>query len=130
MKKKMSWAEASARARADRKGDVVATFSLGLSSIKLHGDGRVESKHGSGSVIGATARIDETPNLPLGLTDSYLAIEGPGISLSVKLASTGLLGNRKARKFVAEVNRLSAQSSPAATKSETLEFPEYLGMDD
>jgi Short C-terminal domain/Protein of unknown function (DUF2510) len=93
-----------------RKTKPDAKFSPGFSSIKLYGD-RIESKWGSGSIAGATARVDATGSKRL-VRDTrqlFLTIEGPDISVAVKVGSNNALVHKAAREFAAKVNSKAMQ---------------------
>jgi Short C-terminal domain len=87
--------------------------------IKLYGD-RIESRLGSGSIIGATARVDATGSKRL-FRDSrqtFLTIEGADISIVMKQSGNYASTTRAARAFAAKVNspamRLGPPSEPTA----------------
>jgi hypothetical protein len=81
-------------------------------SIHLYSDGTIRSPWGSGHVRGATAHVDESGNRKLfrDFRTAILTIEGPEVvivrTLNVKHDQRVAL---RARKFAAEVNRLSRQ---------------------
>lgn len=105
--------EAAAGAQHKTKPD--AKLTMGFSSIKLYGD-RIESRWGSGSIVGATARIDATGSKRLfrDTRQTYLTIEGPDISLAAKMSGNGGLVTRAARDFAAKVNSAAMRSARAA----------------
>ena len=77
--------------RKDTRGPVIAKFAHGFTSIKLYANGEIiSSKHGSGSVIGATATVEQSGSARL-LQDtrqSYLTIEGPRVSMAAQSVAT------------------------------------------
>ena len=97
-------------------GPVVAKFTPGLvGAIRVYRDGTVTSMFGNGSVIGATAHVDQSGSQQ-GFRDTRLAflrIEGPGVAISVTLSpKSGIMVN-SARKFAAQLNQLSQRLTPA-----------------
>jgi Protein of unknown function (DUF2510)/Short C-terminal domain len=115
-----------------RKTKPDAKFSPGFSSIKLYGD-RIESKWGSGSIAGATARVDATGSKRL-VRDTrqlFLTIEGPDISVAVKVGSNNALVHKAAREFAAKVNskamQLGQQAEVNTPQVDVLEQLERLG---
>lgn len=101
------------------RGKVIAKFSPGMTSIKLHTNGDiVSSTHGAGSAIGAVAKVEQSgaKHVIRDTRQSYLTIEGPHVSIAAKLASNSGLVVTSARKFAAAVNQWSqshASSTPA-----------------
>jgi len=112
-------AKADAKAEQEaRRGALVAKFSPGITAIRVYADGSVEWKgHGGGSIIGATARVDQSGSQRI-LRDTrqtYLTIEGPKVAIAAKLASNSGGVVASARKFAAQVNGLAQQfGGPAA----------------
>lgn len=98
------------------RGAVVAKFAPGLiGAIRVYRDGTIESRFGNGSIIGATARVDQSGSERI-LRDTrqaFLTIEGPQVAISVKLGANGGIAVGQARKFAATVNKLAQQHSPA-----------------
>ncbi len=94
----------------------IATYAPGIRTIKLYADGRIESPFGSGSVIGATARVDQSGSKRVfrDTRQAYLTIEGPQVAIAQKLTSTGGMSVNLARKFAAQVNKLAAAHQPTA----------------
>jgi hypothetical protein len=106
---------------AERKaqGKPDAQFSPGIiGPIKLYPN-RVESKWGSGSIAGATARIslDGSKRIFRDTRQPYLTIEGPDISLSVKVEPAAII-QKKAREFVAKVNMYAARLGNAEAETQ------------
>jgi Short C-terminal domain len=96
----------------------LALFSPSFRSIKLYRDGRIEYRGKSGSVIGATARVDES-----GTRRSYrddtrevvLSIEGPQVAIVAPLPVNGLQAHRQAREFAALVNQTAMELGGSPT---------------
>lgn len=108
--------DAANRDREVQRGAEVAKFSPGFTAIRVYQDGTIESKmHGSGSIRGATARVDQSGSKRIfrDTRQAYLTIEGPEVGISVKLGSNSGLVVSAARKFAATVNKLAQQHSPA-----------------
>jgi hypothetical protein len=92
-----------------RKERPVAVIAPSLRSIKLYADGRIDYQGKSGSVIGATARIERSGEKH-GLRDTrkvVLRIEGPRVAIAAPLPPASLQVNRHAEAFVAQVNEIS-----------------------
>jgi hypothetical protein len=99
----------------------VAKFAPGFfGAIRVYRDGTIKSRFGNGSVIGAVARVDQSGSERLfqDTRQTYLTIEGPNVTISVKLASNGGLSVSAARKFAATVNQLSHLRHPEAQRPE------------
>jgi hypothetical protein len=96
----------------------VAIIAPGLRSIKLYADGRIDYQGKSGTVIGATARIDRSGEKRR-LRDTrkvVLRIDGPGIAIAAPLPPASLQFIRYAEAFVAQVNQVANElggSAPA-----------------
>jgi Short C-terminal domain len=119
---KQSQREALKAQKSARKAELVAKFSPGLTSIRLYADGTIESSmHGSGSVIGANARVDQSGSERIfrDTRQAYLTIEGPQVSIAAKLSSNGGLSVKEARKFAADVNSLAQRLTPKAAAPAT-----------
>lgn len=99
----------------------VAVIAPSLRSIKLYADGRIEYQGKSGSVIGATARIDSSGEKHR-LRDTrkvVLRIEGPRVAIAASLPPASLQVKRRAEAFVAQVNEISngvGGSAPVPTE--------------
>ncbi len=83
-------------------------------AIRVSDDGTFESIYGNGSIIGTTARIDQTGKKGLfrDTRETFLKIEGPQVAISVKLASNDDAVVSEARKFAARINQLCQQLTP------------------
>jgi Short C-terminal domain len=96
----------------------VAVIAPSIRSISLYADGRIEYQGKSGSVIGATARI-ESSGEKRGLRDTrkvVLMIDGPNVAIAAPLPPASLQVYRRAQEFVAQVNEISNRfdgSAPA-----------------
>jgi hypothetical protein len=92
---------------------LVAKYAPGIVAMKLYANGDIEYPSGNqkGSVIGATARVDQSGSERIfrDTRQAYITIEGPNVSLSQKLSSEGKLAVQSARQFAAKVNQLSQQ---------------------
>ncbi len=92
-----------------RKERPVAVIAPSLRSIRLYADGRIEYQGKSGSVMGATARIERSGEKH-GLRDTrkvVLRIDGPGVAIAAPLPPASIQVNRHAEAFVAQVNEIS-----------------------
>ena len=96
----------------------VAVIAPSMRSIKLYADGRIDYQGKSGSVIGATARIEKSGEKHR-LRDTrkvLLRIDGPGVAIAAPLPPAAFQLHRHAAEFVAQVNKISnggAGSAPA-----------------
>lgn len=99
-------------------GRMVAKYAPGMIPIKLYADGYIAWSWGNvtGSIIGATARVDQSGSERIfrDTRQAYLMIEGPEVSIAAKLTSEGRMNVGLARQFAAKVNQLSQQLTPAA----------------
>jgi hypothetical protein len=87
----------------------VAEFSPSIRKIKLYADGRIEYQGRSGSVIGATARIERSGERQL-MRDTrkvVLRIDGPSVAIAASLPVNGRPMHKRAEEFAAEVNAVS-----------------------
>jgi Short C-terminal domain len=87
----------------------VAVIAPAMRSIKLYADGRIDYQGKSGSVIGATARIEKSGEKHR-LRDTrkvLLRIEGPDIAIAAPLPAAAFQLHRHAEEFVARVNAIS-----------------------
>jgi Short C-terminal domain len=106
----------------------VAVIAPSLRSIKLYADGRIEYQGKSGSVIGATARIDRSGEKH-GLRDTrkvVLRIDGPDVAIAAPLPPASLQVSRAAEVFVAQVNEISdgvGRSAPAPAEQSAPDSP-------
>lgn len=94
----------------------IAVIAPSLRSIKLYADGRIDYQGKSGSVIGATARIERSGEKH-GLRDTrkvVLRIDGPRVAIAAPLPPASLQVNRHAEAFVAQVNEISNEMSGSA----------------
>jgi Short C-terminal domain len=87
-----------------------------LRSIKLYADGRIDYQGKSGSVVGATARVDRSGEKHR-LRDTrkfVLRIDGPEVAIAVPIPPASIQFNRYADTFVAQVNEISNKVSGSA----------------
>src|SRR5689334_25429232 len=103
----------------------VAVIAPSLRSIKLYANGRIDYQGKSGSVIGATARIERTgeKNRLRDTRKVVLRIEGPNVAIAAPLPPASIQVYRRAQEFVAQVNRISGADdrpapAPAARSAE------------
>ncbi len=87
----------------------VAVIAPSIRSISLYADGRIDYRGKSGSVIGATARIERSGERH-GLRDTrkvVLRIDGPNVAIAAPLPPASVQVYRRAQEFVAHVNEIS-----------------------
>jgi hypothetical protein len=95
----------------------VAVIAPSIRSISLYADGRIDYQGKSGSVIGATARIERSGEKH-GLRDTrkvVLTIDGPNVAIAAPLPPASLQVYRRAQEFVAQVNEISNKVDGSAT---------------
>jgi hypothetical protein len=95
----------------------IAVIAPSLRSIKLYASGRIEYQGKSGSLVGATARVDRSGEKHR-LRDTrkfVLRIDGPEVAIAVPIPPASLQFNRYAETFVAQVNQISSKVSGTAT---------------
>lgn len=96
----------------------VAVFAPSIRNIKLYADGQIEYQGKSGSVMGATARVERSGHKHR-LRDTrevVLRIDGPRVSIAAPLPAAALRVHMQAEEFVAKVNEMSNgadRSAPA-----------------
>ncbi len=101
-----------------KKERPVAEFAPSIRNIKLYADGRIDYLGKSGSVIGATARIERSGEKRR-FRDTrkvVLRIDGPSVEIAASLPVNGLQMHRRAEQFAAQVNDVSNEidrSTPA-----------------
>ena len=115
---------------------LVAKFAPGIMSIKLYSNGDIEYSWGNqkGSVIGATARVDQSGSERIfrDTRQAFITIEGPHVSISQKLGSEGKFTVQAARQFCAKVNQVSQQltakqqAAPQPQPPATADIPEQI----
>jgi Short C-terminal domain len=87
----------------------VAVISPSMRTIKLYADGRIAYQGKSGSVIGATARIERSGEKHR-LRDTrtvVLRIDGPRVAIAAPLPPGAFGLHKHAEDFVAQVNKMS-----------------------
>jgi Short C-terminal domain len=116
---------AAKRERDAERGPVIDSYQydagLRTRTIKLYRDGTIESGSERGSVVAATARVDQTGGVASrgrhnrwvqDMRQTFLTIEGPGVAISVKI-SNDKRPVEKARKFAATINSVAQQLASA-----------------
>ena len=109
----------------------VAVIAPSIRSIKLYADGRVDYQGKSGSVIGATARIERSGEKHR-LRDTrkvVLRIDGPSVAIAAPLPANAFQLHRDAEEFVARVNGMSNEidgSTPAAAAQSAPDPPKTI----
>jgi hypothetical protein len=87
----------------------VAVFTPAIRQIKVYASGRIDYQGKSGSVVGATARIERSGE-KRGLRDMrkvVLRIEGPSVAIAASLPANAFQLHRRAEEFVAQVSEVS-----------------------
>jgi Short C-terminal domain len=95
----------------------VAVIAPSIRSISLYANGRIDYQGKSGSVIGATARIERSGEKH-GLRDTrkvVLTIDGPNVAIAAPLPPASVQVYRRAQEFVAQVNEISNKVDGSAT---------------
>lgn len=109
----------------------VAVIAPSIRSISLYADGRIDYQGKSGSVIGATARIERTGEKHR-LRDTrkvVLRIDGPNVAIAAPLPPASVQGYRRAQEFVAHVNEISNKvdgSAPAPAAQSAADPPKSI----
>jgi len=99
-----------------RKERPVAVIAPSIRSIKLYADGRIDYQGKSGSVIGATARIERSGEKHR-LRDTrkvVLRVDGPSVAIAAPLPANAFQLHRHAEEFVAQVNEMSNEVDGSA----------------
>jgi Short C-terminal domain len=94
----------------------VAVIAPSIRSISLYASGRIDYQGKSGSVIGATARIESTGEKHR-LRDTrqvVLRIDGPNVAIAAPLPPASIQVYRRAQEFVAQVNEISNRGDAPA----------------
>lgn len=94
----------------------VAVIAPSMRDIRLYADGRIDYRGKSGSVIGATARIERSGEKHR-LRDTrkvVLRIEGPNVAIAAPLPPASIQVYRQAQQFVAQVNEISSVADGSA----------------
>ena len=87
----------------------VAEFAPSIRKIKLYADGRIDYQGKSGSVVGATARVERSGER-YRLRDTrkvVLRIEGPSVAIAASLPANAFQLHTQAEEFVVQVNEVS-----------------------
>lgn len=109
-----------------RKESPVAVIAPSLRSIRLYADGRIDYQGKSGSVIGATARIESSGEKHR-LRDTrkvVLRIDGPRVAIAAPLPPASLQVRRHAEAFVALVNTISNEVDRSAPAPDVQSAPD------
>lgn len=104
----------------------VATFAPSIRSIKLYAGGRIDYRGKSGSVIGATARVDSS-GTKVRLRDTrevILRIEGPRVAIAAELPAAALSVHRQAEDFAATVNQMATRLGEPTSLGQPTARPE------
>lgn len=99
-----------------KKERPVAEFAPSIRNIKLYADGRIDYGGKSGSVVGATARIERSGEKRQ-FRDTrkvVLRIDGPSVTIAASLPVNGLHVQTRAEEFVAHVNEVSNELDRSA----------------
>jgi hypothetical protein len=99
--------------RAQHKKQEAQPVAQYAPSIKIYADGRITYKKDSGSIIGATARVDSSGSKRVfrDTREVFLIIEGPDVGMAISLASKGHSNQKHAQQFAATINSLAARLS-------------------
>jgi hypothetical protein len=102
----------------------VAVFAPSIRNIKLYADGRIDYQGKSGSVIGATARVEKSGEKGRirDTREVVLRIDGPSVSIAAPLPAAALTVHERAEEFVAKINEISNGvdgSTPAPASAPT-----------
>jgi Short C-terminal domain len=103
-----------------------AVFAPSIRSIKVYRGGRIEYQKKSGSIIGATARVDSSGSKHR-LRDTrrvVLTIDGPHVAISAALPAGAFRVHREAREFVATVNEMAMRLAQPTPLAEPTPLPE------
>jgi Short C-terminal domain len=98
----------------------VASFAPSIRSIKLYRGGRIEYQGKSGSVIGATARVDSSGSKGR-FRDTrriVLRIDGPHVAIQARLPANAVQLQREAREFAAAVNETATGVAEPTPRTE------------
>jgi Short C-terminal domain len=105
------------------KESPVAVITPSMRAIKLYADGRIEYQGKSGSVVGATARVEKSGEKHK-LRDTrkvMLRIEGPRVAIAAPLPAAAFRLHKLAEEFVEKVNQMSnggdGSARPPAARS-------------
>ena len=103
-----------------------AVFAPSIRSIKVYRSGRIEYQKKSGSIIGATARVDSSGSKHR-LRDTrrvVLTIEGPRVAISAVLPAGAFRVHREAREFAATVNEMATRLAKPTPRAEPTSLAE------
>ena len=103
----------------------VAAFAPSLRSIKLYRGGRIEYQKKSGSIIGATARVDSSGSKST-FRDTrrvVLRIDGPHVAIAAGLPANAFQMQRDAREFAAIVNEMATRLAGPTPRAEPTPAP-------
>ena len=109
-----------------------AVFAPSIRAIKVYESGRIEYQRKSGSIIGATARVDQSGTRHK-LRDTrrvVLTIDGPRVAISAALPAGAMHVHQQARKFAAKVNEMAMRLAEPTSLGEPTLRPEPTPVDD
>ncbi len=109
-----------------------AVFAPSIRSIRVYESGRIEYQKKSGSIIGATARVDSSGTQHR-LRDTrrvVLTIDGPRVAISAALPAGAVRVHREARKFAATVNEMAMRLAEPTPYAEPTLRPEPTSVGD
>ena len=104
----------------------VAEFAPSIRKIKLYADGRIDYQGTSGSVSGATARIERSGEKHR-LRDTrkvILRIDGPSVAIAATLVVNAVHLHRQAEEFAAQVNEIAAELGGSARRRAVQSAPD------
>jgi Short C-terminal domain len=103
----------------------VATFAPSIRSIKLYRSGRIEYQKRSGSIIGATARVESSGDKRR-FRDTrrvVLRIDGPRVAIAAGLPRAAFHVHREAQEFAAKVNEMATRLTAPSPRAEATPAP-------
>jgi hypothetical protein len=104
----------------------VAEFAPSIRKIKLYANGRIDYQGKSGSVVGASARLERSGERR-GLRDTrkvVLRIEGPSVAIAAPLPTNAFELHSRAEEFVAQVNEVSNDVDGSASAAAVQTAPD------
>lgn len=98
----------------------LASFTPALRAIKLYRSGRIEYQGKSGSITGATARVDSSGSRER-FRDTrrvILRIDGPRVAIAAQLPPNAWQQIQQAREFAATINEMATGVAEATPRGE------------